>query len=84
MAGTDPLSAVEVLRLTLGGTETRPTLQFPIRPNRLYSVERSNDLSTWVPVPGELSYPATGVAAWTGTDDSPSDARFLRVRVRLE
>lgn len=84
MAGTDPLSAVEVLRLTLGGTETRPTLQFSVRPNRLYSVERSTDLSTWVPVPGELSYPATGVAAWTGTDDSPSDARFLRVRVRLE
>ena len=83
-AGTDPLSGVDVLRLTFGGTETRPTLQCPIRPNRIYSIERSTDLTTWVAVPGELTYPATGLAAWSGTDDSPSDARFLRVRVRLE
>jgi hypothetical protein len=78
------LSGVDVLRLTFGGTETRPTLQFPIRPNRIYSIERSTDLTTWVAVPGELTYPATGLAAWTGTDESPSDARFLRVRVRPE
>lgn len=84
MAGTDPMSAVEVLRVTLGGTETRPTLQFPIRPNRLYSVERSTDLSTWFPVPGELTYSGTGQATWTGPWEPPSDARFLRIRVRPE
>lgn len=83
-AGTDPLSAVDVLRLTLGGTETRPTLQFPIRPNRIYSVERSADLKTWADAPGELAYPATGRAIWSGTVEEPSDARFLRVRVRQE
>jgi hypothetical protein len=83
-AGTDPTSAVEVLRLTLGGTAALPTLQFRIRPNRLYSVERSTDLSTWAVASGELTYPATGLAAWTGTVESPSDARFFRVRVRPE
>ncbi len=83
-AGTDPLSAAEVLRLTPMGTEALPALRFPIRPNRIYSVERSTDLKTWVAAPGELTYPATGWAAWTGTDESPSDARFLRVRVRQE
>jgi hypothetical protein len=83
-AGTDPSSGVDVLRLTLGGTAALPTLQFPIRPNRLYSVERSTDLSTWAVASGELTYPATGLAAWTGTVESPSDARFFRVRVRPE
>jgi len=83
-AGTDPMSAVEVLRLTSGGTEARPTLRFSIRPNRIYTVERSTDLKTWVEAPGELTYPAAGWAAWAGTDQAQSDARFLRVRVRPE
>jgi hypothetical protein len=83
-AGTDPMSAVEVLRLTPGGTEARPTLRFPIRPNRIYTVERSADLKTWVEAPGELTYPAAGGAAWAATDEVQLDARFLRVRVRPE
>jgi len=83
-AGTDPLSAVQVLKLTFGGTENRPTIQFPIRPTRIYSIERSTDLKTWVAAPGELTYPTTGVAAWTGTNETPSEARFLRVRVSPE
>jgi len=83
-AGTDPLSGADVLRFSLGGTETQPTLRFPIRPNRVYTVERSTDLNTWVAAPGELSYLATGQAVWTGNLEAPSDARFLRVRVRQE
>jgi len=83
-AGTDPLSAVQVLKLTFGGTENRPTIQFPIRPNRIYSIERSTDLKTWVEAPGELTYLAAGWAAWSGTDATPAEARFLRVRVRPE
>jgi hypothetical protein len=78
------LSAVQVLKLTFGGTENRPTIQFPIRPNRIYSIERSTDLKTWVEAPGELTYLAAGWAAWSGTDATPAEARFLRVRVRPE
>ena len=83
-AGTDPLSSAEVFRITLTGPLTQPTLQFAIRPNRIYSVERSVDLTTWVPASGVLSYPSVGLATWTGSVEPVSEARFLRVSVRAE
>ena len=83
-AGTDPLSSAEVFRITLTGPLIQPTLQFAIRPNRIYSVERSVDLTTWAPASGVLSYPSVGSATWTGSVEPVSEARFLRVSVRAE
>lgn len=83
-AGTDPLSSSEVFRIALTGPLTQPTLQFPIRPNRVYSVERSVDLKTWAPASGVLSHPSVGSATWTGSVEPLSETGFLRVSVRSE
>lgn len=84
LSGTAPLSASELLRVTPGGTETSPTLEFPVRPNRIYTVERSTDLVQWTPAQGTLTRPTPGRAVWSGLLDPVTPARFLRVSVRAE
>lgn len=87
-AGTDPRAAGDVLRVTSGGSEQRPSLRWSFRPNRTYTVEQSADLKDWVPAPGDLSYPEKGVAEWTAAGEplgqSATSVRFLRVRVTAD
>ena len=81
-AGTDPLSAADVLRILPGGVAGRPTLRFPVRPNRVYRVERSADLRTWVPAGGEFARTESAGMQWTG--DLSDESAFLRVSVQAE
>ena len=87
-AGTDPRSAGDVLRVTSGGSEQRPSLRWSFRPNRTYTVEQRTNLKDWVPAPGDLSYPEKGVAEWIAAAEpagqSAPGARFLRVRVTAD
>jgi len=82
-AGTDPRSASSVLRLTAGGTASQPVLTFPLAPGRVYSVERSADLSAWSGAPGRITYPSKGNAAWIG-ETADGNGWFYRVRVSEE
>lgn len=57
------------------------SLEAPLRPDRHHLVESSDDLSTWVPLPGLGGLRGDGIFLGISLPPSPAPARFWRLRV---
>ncbi len=87
-AGTDPTRRESVLAVTAyHRVDGAAVLRFPVAPSQRITVERSEDLQTWSPANGLLTYPEPGVAEWIEQDltvpPGEPPLRFHRVRVEL-
>lgn len=79
IAGTNPQDPSSVFRTA----QLQPdgSLYWQSVPGRNYTVEQSSDLSTWTPVPGYESVPATGGTTGVNLPLDSAPRRFYRVRL---
>lgn len=80
-AGTDPLDAASLLRITASSIgPTSALVSFASIPSKSYLLETSTDLAAWEPVHATTANATTTTLAWS-TSNSTDQKRFFRVKV---